>query len=224
MALTGNADFITLLMSRLGRKTNTAVRALIVDEINVQIDELEAGSFLPWFLEASSSVGISQGISTSALPAGFIREVEGSRPKVVKDADGTESVPRKRRAEQLEQLGLNVDDQGTPTRYAISGSSLLTWPAADGSYTFYIPSMIKTTDVTDSNAALNLWIQHAPNYILGLVGAVMAQFHIGDPVRVKAFLETSTRARVELIASNEARQSTNMNYSSSDALVEEDSD
>lgn len=221
MPLASDAAYIDLLMARLGNRSEATLRVKVLTEFNIQKDELEHGSFLPWFLETSADLSLAQGQSEISLPTGFLREVEDRPPTVILVSDNSENRPRKRKSGVIEGLDLNVTEQGRPTRYTVKGTVIRVWPIADAAYIFRFPHIAVTPSVQDSSGVLNAWFANAPNYLLGLTGAVVAALHVQNPALIGSFGAMTTRARNELIASNEAREHTNMDYSDSDALIEE---
>lgn len=220
MPLASNSAYVDLLMARLGSRVGTTLRARCVDELNVQKDVLEAGSFLPWFLETTTSLSIPAGTSERALPTGFLREIESRRMVLTDDATGVQYWLRKRRPEQLQYWGMNQTEPEIPRRYTITGEALVLWPAADTNYTLTFPYMAKSSAILD-DGSLNVWFQHAPDYLIGMAGSTLAQFHIRNPELVRSFLELSGRARTELIMAHSARIDVNTTPSSSDDLIEE---
>lgn len=220
MPLASNQAYINQLMFRLGNRNETTLRTQVVNELAVVKDELENGSFLPWFLETETQLSLVAGQTEISLPAGFRREIEGRRQVLVKVSDSTEYLLRKRRGETIDYLDLNYTDRGTPVRYAILGTVIRFWPTLDTAYTLNFRYVAASDEITDSAGSLNPWLQYAPNLVLGKAGAMIA--NTIDPAKVAGFNNMAALALRELQTSHEARTHTNFDYSDSDALAEDE--
>ena len=67
-------EALNLLMSRLGSRTDAALRATLLLEINAMQRELEAMPMLPWFLKGDdTSVSTTPGQEYAQLPTTFLR-------------------------------------------------------------------------------------------------------------------------------------------------------
>jgi len=220
MALSTNEDYINLLIGRLGRRDNTdaTMRALIVDEINSSIVELEHGRFLPWFLETSTTLVTVADIRTTALPTGFLRETENQAIQIA-DTTGTLSHMIKLRLEDLDALYRN-DAAAQPGFYAIGEPNIYWGKTPNAAYNISFPYMAATTAIADNtNAATNKWLTLAHNFILSHAGTQVASLHLQNEKLAGIFGAITGRARMELVGHNEARQHTNMDYSDADNLV-----
>lgn len=219
MPLAHNSAYIDLLMQRLGSRTSTTLRATVVNELNVQKDILEAGSFLPWFLRKTATVAVVAGTATYNLPTGFIREIDGERLSIV-DASNTKRLMTKRQMEQLQQLEVENNSSGVPLRFALIGSTFSIWPVPLASYTITIPHFQRTASITDTTGSINTWFSNAAELLLGMAGAVVSEFHTRDKAATQSFLSLAARARGELMAADTARQVANFPFNSDDSMTE----
>jgi hypothetical protein len=218
MALSTDADWIQLLMNRLGQRTGTTLRAKVVDEINASIEEIEKGSFLPWFLETENTEVTVASTRTIALPTGFLREIENRSIQIL-DGDSKWQLLKKLRIEDLDSQFRNASE-GRPTRYALSGLNIFVGRTPNDVYTIDFPYMKATTAITDSGAAAtNPWLTNAHNWILSHAGVTVASLQLQNQKLAGVFGSVAARARQELMNSHEAREHTNHQYSDVDRLV-----
>lgn len=220
MALSTNADYIDLLIGRLGRRstTQTTLRALVVDEINSSLRELERGRFLPWFLETVAILTTVADDRTITLPTGFLREIENQSVEIIASSTVTNDLI-KLRVEDLNTL-YKDDAAGLPARYAIGEPSIYWGPKPDAAYAVSFPYIAESTAVPDDAVvATNPWLINAHNFVLSHAGIQVAGFHLQNQKLAELFGAATARGRLELVGHHEAREHTNMDYSDADKLV-----
>lgn len=169
---------IALMSARLGFKTDASA-ALISRLTNTQ-NMLENGGIfildpgggtgfntpLPWFLrEEDTTLAVLNGVRTTALPTGFIAEVDGIPPHFFP--------PNLSRLRYLEKgpptaLGGVYFTPGAPRAYEVRASTIYWWPVPDANYTLTW-SFMKGQPTLDTDIE-NEWLRLAPNLIIGHAG------------------------------------------------------
>lgn len=201
------AEFLTLLMGRLGGRTSATTRATALLEAKlVQQTELEEGAFLPWFLINRSLTGtLSVGARELAVPTGFIRELDEEDAVLVTNPDGKEvNLVKKPYNELRNWHGLDATAD-VPENYSLSGDKFLIFP---------LPNLVLATryrvyagvTVVNDDAVETLWTKHAADLLLAYTGYNMATKHLAWPEKAAEFSADKSTAMSRLIAMNTARE------------------
>lgn len=210
-----NSSYFTLLLNRLGRRNDTSLRESAVDEVNMAMKTLESGRFLPWFLEKSMSpkVQFISGVTSTALPTDFLREVEDREPELILVSDSTMiRVLSKGTFDVLRLKYLNVI--GAPSWYAISEGRLHLFPAPEETWELNLSYYARQAPILDDgNMVTNPWLLYAADWLLAEAGGTLAAFHIIKPELAVSFARAAATARDGVVVLHESRMHANMNYS-----------
>lgn len=217
MAIGTDAEQINLLMNRLGRRTDTALRATALDEINVAINAAEYGNFQPWFLKTTGTIVTVADTESYALPTGFLREDDDEELSFL---DGTDPYfLKKHLKEKLTKSNLGAETD-RPTHYAIWGEQIHLSPVPDAVYTITIPYAAATTAITDTaTATTNKWLLFARNWILGDAGVQIAGFNLQNQRLAAIFASSAKASRAQVLALHKAREASNADFSDPDKWV-----
>lgn len=205
--MTTNAQLLDQATSRLGQRTSARLRLDVLSEINTTIDNLERGTFFPWFLEETATLAIVSEDTFKALPANFAIEADESRPYYV--LEGKVYYLTKRFYGAL--LG------ETPTSlkfYAIRGSEFHFRMAADRAYTILVPYYARETgNLADDTAEIsNAWLINAKDWVLGEALTVVAAVHLQNPKMASIQSTLAQKAKNDLYVFHEAKVNTNQDF------------
>lgn len=205
------AEFLTLLMGRLGGRTQPATRATALLEAKlVQQTTLEGGPFLPWFLINRTKTGaLSVGVRELAVPTGFIRELDEEDAVLATDQEGKEYNLTKRTYNDLRSWhGLEATSE-KPTDYCLSGASFLIFPLPTivlaTRYRCYVQDVVVNDDAVENN-----WLRYASDLLLAHTGYSMATKHLAWPEKAQEFSSEIGQATGRLIANHTAREEANL--------------
>jgi hypothetical protein len=201
-------DALTLLMSRLGERTEPALRSICLLEMNLAQDTvLEGGSLLPWFLISEEAIGLTTaGERRVDLPDDFIRQIDEEKPLYYRTAEGVDVELKKGAYDEL-MSWYGSTAAGAPEAYAMRGEYFLLFPAPDAEYTLVMPGYYaKQADIAD-NTSENPWMKWVPDLVLGLAGIQMAEKHVRlEPEVVAGFKQDVTVAYDRLNRMEVARE------------------
>lgn len=202
-----NAQFIDQAMGRLGQRTSTKIRANVVEEINTAIEDLERGTFFPWFLSKTATLSVVANDTFKDLPSDFALEEDETRPYYVEE--GTVFYLTKRFYGTL--LG------ETPTSlkfYATRGTEFHFRIPADKSYDIIVPYYAKTIDplVDDTTPVSNLWLLEAKNWILGKALSVVAATNLQNLNLATTMAALEVKSRTDVYNYHEARMNQNQDF------------
>jgi len=190
---------VDLLMLRLGNRTDTALRNIIISEMEfVQTTVLEATFPLPWFLLKKDATLVTVvGDETVAAPADFLAEWEdGGLARI--DGDGKEV---KMVREDYAIIRDQKDGSGTPDYYDLINKVY---------YLRYVPSTIITlvpwyfgkaatlAGVYGTNNVENAWLADAADLLIAETGTLLAVNHLQSPKMAASFLGQAQQARGRL--------------------------
>ena len=205
-----NAQMIDLAMSRLGRRKSTDLREQVVLEINMAIDRLETGMFIPWFLEGTVET-IWQGSSQQGytwLGPQFSKEVENTRPYYV--LDDTVHYLEKR------FYGVLVGEEPTGIEYyAIRGQNefhVRKVPEVDMS--IYVPIYLKSVSplLDDDEEVNNSWLLYAHDWVIAEALSYVAAFHLNNEKLATIHEIAARKAKNDQYTFHEARKHENQDY------------
>lgn len=202
-----NAEIIELAMSRLGQRKSTKVRADVISEINSSIEELERGTFHPWFLEETATLSIVANDVSKALPTDFLLEAEESRPYYVEEGKTYYLTKRFYAA-------LLAEEPTTLKYYAIRGETLHFRMAADKAYTIYVDYYAKTVDpiVDNSDTVSNPWLINAKDWVVYEALTTVAALHLQNQELGATMSVLAGKAKRDLYIHHEARISENQDF------------
>jgi hypothetical protein len=201
-------QLLDILMSRLGSRTQLALRANCLTElILVQQNVLERDSHLPWFLQTTNTALVtpSDGVARSvALPADFLREADDGALFII-DSEGASHEVVKDDYRILEQEhGLDATSE-LPLQYALR-TALEFFPIPLVERSLRLTYYAKAAIPTDSESSENAWLQYASDLMLAETGIVVATQHLQNPELGDSFAKLAIRARTRLFHDSVARE------------------
>lgn len=205
-----NAELIELMMSRLGQRKSTRVRADLILEVSAAIEDLEAEPFVPWFLQATASLEFLEGSAFVSLPEDFAIERESARPYYV--LEGTTHYLTKTVSGAI----FNYTSSTTaPQKYAIIGDEMFIRPVADQDYTIYLPYYAKTGAsgfADNSDEISNVWLIEAREWVVNKALAIVAGQHIQNAEMEAKFFALEGRHKRKVYSKHIAREAQNQDY------------
>lgn len=174
-----NAEALTLMMARLAGRSAVTTRALVVQELNEKIRQLEQGPVKPWFLETLVTGTMTTGQNFIDLPSAFLEEYEEGAFRV-QNLEGVWSDPDPQKV-PIETLEAETDglDPAIPEGYSLFGDKFYLGPTPDQDYPYKLKCYQRTDAVVDDTASLtNPWLLHFFNFITLATGHVVALTHL----------------------------------------------
>lgn len=202
-----NRELIDQAMGRLGQRTSTRIRANVIEEVNTAIDDLERGTFFPWFLEKTATLDVMSEDSFINLPADFAIEADETRPYYVRE--GTVFYLTKR------FYGTLIGEVSTSLKYyAVRGTEFHFRMAADKEYSIIVPYYAKTVDplVDTTDDVSNLWLLEAKNWVLGKALGLVASTNLQNPNLAKTFAVLEFKSKTDIYNYHEARVNQNQDF------------
>lgn len=145
---------------------------IIIKELQNAQRIFEQGKTLPWFLEEVATIPFVSGTGTYVLPADFIRERDDDPLYYVDSATSRPVFIPKGDWAVLAKAWQGVDDD-TPLAYATTpGNQFQVFPTPDFSGDFLL-KYYKHDVVLDAEME-NLWLEHAPEALIGKAGWIIA--------------------------------------------------
>lgn len=215
MDFVADDDYITLLLNRLGRRSDTTLQGSVIDELRQAQRQLENGRFLPWFLlTRDNTTPVYAG--TQAYSSGswdwFIRECDEAPPVLI-DAEGNRVKLIKGVHSVLADKYANAS-QGTPKYYSLLKQTIYLWPTPAENYTFEFWFYQRQREIAIGGiVATNAWLVNASDWLLNVAGEAVAAFHLQKADMAQRFARAASIARDNVMTLHEAREHTNMNYS-----------
>ena len=195
-----NKEFIDQAMGRLGQRTSTRVRANVIEEVNTAIEDLERGTFFPWFLHKTATLNVVADDTFVNLPSDFALEEDETRPYYVEE--GTVYYLTKRFYGAL--LG---EDPTSLKFYATRGTEFHFRMVAEKDYTIILPYYGKTVDPLADNTdpVSNLWLLEAKNWVLGKSLSIVAATNLQNPNLATTMAALEIKSRTDVYNYHEAR-------------------
>lgn len=194
------AQTLTMLMGRLGGRTNASLRALLLLEMQqVQKVTLEGAAFLPWFLITSTeTTQLTANVRAVNLPSDFLREVEEDGSVWIKDSSNDWQKMTKKDDSSLQDRYLDDETDSLPLYYSIVGTQLLTYPIS--TVASYLRIRYYATDtVLDDNAVETDWLKYASDLVIAETGVIAASKYVrDDPTKVAEFQSDRDKAFARL--------------------------
>lgn len=172
--MNGNAA-LDLVLQRIGRWGEAALRATALSEMQLVQQEYEQGPNLPWFLAQTKTASVSAGASDVALPAGFIR-FDDDDGLVYFDLNGTRYFPE---IVLLQHLRGQPSVEADVPRAVAPGDKLYLFPGSSTAITLNIVACYSDALPADA-ASTNLWLTHASYVLVAKTAFRMAQAHLQD--------------------------------------------
>lgn len=196
---------IELLGWRLGDRKDMAERAVAEMDF-VQTFTLEAHHWLPWFLEKEfSALQVLSGTAKVALPADFLAEIEDS-PLYLVDSAGARTKLAKDSYDSLLQA---YPGTGTPAGYCFTQSGLQLFPYPDQAYTLEGRYYGKDALMSAADAE-TLWLAHAGDLVMALLGVELAAKHLQDTALAAVFSADAQVAWERLLYKHTSREELNV--------------
>jgi hypothetical protein len=204
-----NSQVLDLMIQRMGNRKNFSRDTLLL-EMNSKIQELEVGSFLPWFLEGMwEEAGVD--VPSLSLPEDFLQEVEDGKLELVSEV-GKFIYPKKRPFEKVQEVWQVYPEGGEPRIYAIWGGQLHLAPRPVAPYVLSLPYFKQTPEVADGEEEVTSWLKHALNFITYATLVDVSSNNLRDTEAANRFSSLAGKAYSTLYRHNEARQHTNADY------------
>ena len=166
---------LDLVLQRIGRWGEAALRATALSEMQLAQQEYEQGPNLPWFLEQTKTANVNAGASDVALPAGFIR-FDDDGGAVYFDIDTTRYFLE---IVLLQHLREQPPADADIPRAVAPGDKLYLFPGSSTDITLNIVACYSDALPADA-ASTNLWLTHASYVLIAKTAFRMAQTHLQD--------------------------------------------
>jgi len=204
---------VDIIMARLVQRTDTSLRDKIIAELVRAQDQLERGSFLPWFLlSESSETSTTADEERVGLPSNFLREYEDGALYLVK-SDGSWKELVKDDLDALRGLYPDNSKTGEPRYYSLTGQYFILKPVPDKIYPlrmrYYKQDSSLAGSYGDSNNIENQWLRYSPELLVGMAGEVIAGQYVFNAQLAQQFGQMAAAARVALYRQDVARQEVN---------------
>lgn len=215
---------IKLILMRCGmRQNDKLLQAACVEEMQLaQQTKLERAGFKPWFLISETESTITMPFEERIpLPKGFLQEYEEDCLWIRPFDETTEDVE----GAVLPPWGLvNKDDYDTnmvrrygtnaPHAYAIVNNYIILTPTPQGTFSlkmkYYKAGALITADYgATEGATSNVWLDNAPDWLIGETGAVIAGQYIKDEATAAQFRQQAADARSAVMIEHTARDEAN---------------
>lgn len=209
---------LNLMMARLGGRTNATIRANALIEMQLAQDFFQQKmSFIPWFLQVDYTDAAFVTVAAQeyvALPSDFARLDDEWGALYYKDTERSEVdqwVRVKKGTYDIFKDKYFDGDSQDPSLFDIIGQRIYMRPIPDQARDLRMLYYKKDTSPTDT-AATNLWLTHAPNWLIGEAGAVVAGLHIKDMEAAEFFAVLAKQAKDFLYTETIARKVTGQSY------------
>lgn len=216
---------LDLVMNRLGRRTNTELRAALILEMALVQEVQEGGPIKYWFQRAlDTSLTTTANSELVTLPSNFLAFDEDWGAVYVMDPDSTYPDPyiklQKDIYSDMQERFVNDDGSDSaqlPERWApigknSSGSHQIALRAIPQD-TFNLKILYYASDSAPTDAATtNLWLTNAADLLIAETGIVAAGQYVNDKSALAVFAEQAKRARERLWQRNEDLKHAELNY------------
>lgn len=185
-------------------RTGTTQDAAIVLQLQESQRLLEKGKELPrWLIEEDDTLSVTSGTAEIALPAGFLKEVDGETFQYYDDSADEWVL--------LEKMTLNEaktrfaqSDAGRPVAYVLRKTTVAFYPERDDDYALTW-SYYKAADELTTGGTENVWLEFNPEVLIGHAGMVFAR-DLGNDRAEKRFTQMFVEARAGQIAEDVERE------------------
>jgi hypothetical protein len=223
---------IKLILMRCGMRQNDKAlqEACVVEMQLAQQTKCERAGFKPWFLLSENSTTITMpGENRVPVPKDFLQEYEEGALRIrAWDEDREEepgyTVPpwqplRKFDEDDSEDVYGTVANR--PLRYSIVNGYFVITPAPDYTYMlrmrYYKAAPLITEPYGEEGSVTsNVWLQQAPDWLIGETGLVIAGSYIKDDATAAKFADQAKTARDAIYVEHCAREEANRTRSMGD--------
>jgi hypothetical protein len=206
------SDIVRLLGYRLEGRMDLGDR--IDAELQyVQDTQLESNSWYPWFLLEEVTLTFAKDNPRHPLPADFIAEEDGEEYRagcLYRVDTGGFTPMAKAELGTVLRRGLV---HATPEMYAITGSQIVVAPTPSVDTQFQFIYYAKDAPMAEALPTdETLWMKHAADLVIALVGSNLATKHIQNEVLAASFQGDVQVAGDSLYRKHIAVQEMNMNH------------
>jgi len=209
-------EMIDVVGRRLGNRTD--LDTWILSEMKLAQDALEDGDVIPWFLQTTADVTITNGTEygTGPLPTGFIQEIE-EEGFWLKDFTTTLRVYELIKAEPKILIQSTIDNElpnnNTPGFYALGEGAILTYPiSTNATETIDVHFYAKDTTVPANDATTNAWATNAAELLIAETGMRIAPY-LDNKAALASFNSSRNEAMGRLVKTHEMKQAANQSMS-----------
>ena len=209
---------VDLIMSRLGKRSDSALRVDVISEMTfVQDVLLEGGIFLPWFLLSESATTTTTADDERVqLPSAFLGEWEEGALYRVPDTGNDIQLIK----DDYEALKGRYTGTGAPTHYDLAGDYFYLKPTQDAAYTIKMRYYQRATSLAgtygDATNIENLWLKWASDVFIGEVGVIIAGQVLQMPKAVLQFTKQAQSGWARLRIKDTSVRETNKERSMGD--------
>lgn len=215
---------IELILMRCGMRQNdkTLQRACVLELQLAQQSKLERAGFKPWFLISETESTVTMPLEERIpLPRGFLQEYEEdclwirSWDEDQEEVEGYVPPPyRVIVKDDYDTNKVRLYESNWPRAYAIVNNYLILTPAPQGTFMlkmkYYKAGTLITADYgTTEGATSNVWLDNAPDWLIGETGAVIAGQYIKDEATAAQFRQQADAARSAVMIEHTARDEAN---------------
>lgn len=216
-------QLLSLLMFRLGHRTNAVVRSAAELEMQLMQQTMEGEAFKPWFLfdDDYTDAGFvtAADVDYVALPTGYLGLDDDFCELAYKDTtiDATRDQWRTMERDVWGDIKAYFfsEDRATPQRWDIQGSRIYLRPIPDAVYELRLPHYRAATLVTDADVS-NAWTTYAGDWLLARTLEQVAVKHVGDKDLAMMCAADVQTARLRVYREHEQRAHTGRRYSMGD--------
>lgn len=201
---------VALMKQRLARFTGSVLDAYVIGELQAAQIRLEEAEFLPWFLRLSEQLSVNKGDRLIDLPTGFLLEIDGELPYCTRVSDGAARYLEKKDIRFL-RARTNPSVEAAPRYYMLRTSKIDFGSPADAAYTLDMEYYTQDSLLT-SGTSTNLWLRHAPDYLIAEAGIVLAGNYLKNDRAAQYFMSQVVQERQKLIKKTTARDDINVDY------------
>lgn len=204
------AQALDILMSRLGSRTDAALRAALLLEINYKMRELERMPFLPWFLQdEDSTVVTTANVEYASVPADFLRFDDDWGGVFYQDTaiSGPDQWVELTRTPYPTMKQKHSEDEAgnTPQLFDIIRQRIYLRPIPDGVYTLRFLGYFADTAIADDETT-NQWLTEGFDWLLAETGFKVASLQMQHAELAKVFAAELQRAQKRVSDETTARK------------------
>ena len=198
-------QLVKVLAWRLGNRKDMEERIIAEMDLAQELT-LEQHTWRPWFLAKDlEGVSLAAGESNFALPADFLDEVEDAVLWLVEPETGGYIECHKEGVEDLRRFIPTTD---RPYAYAVDKGFVKLSQAVPAALNVSWQYMAKDVLMSAANVE-TLWLKHAPDLVLAVIGAEIAGKHLQNPTLAGAFQSDMGQAWQRLQALDTAKKELN---------------
>lgn len=198
-------QLVKVLAWRLGNRKDMEERIIAEMDLAQEVT-LEQHTWRPWFLAKDlEGVSLTAGDSSFALPADFLDEVEDAVLWLVEPETGGYIECHKEGVEDLRRF---IPTAENPYAYAVDKGFVKLSQAVPAALNVSWQYMAKDALMSAANVE-TLWLKHAPDLVLAVLGAEIAGKHLQNPNLAGAFQADMGQAWQRLQALDTAKKELN---------------